>query len=74
MEGKIESMRVLDNNPEKPVVRMANLCVVAGHTVFLFHCHVLHPVISFFIFYSPLHGSFVSVLLLDHFTLSFFLR
>nr|AGV54897.1 cytosolic phosphorylase [Hordeum vulgare subsp. vulgare] len=33
MEGKIESMRVLDNNPEKPVVRMANLCVVAAHTV-----------------------------------------
>nr|CDM85028.1 unnamed protein product [Triticum aestivum] len=33
MEGKIESMRVLDNNPQKPVVRMANLCVVAGHTV-----------------------------------------
>lgn len=44
MEGKIESMRVLDNNPEKPVVRMANLCVVAAHTVFLFHCHILHPV------------------------------
>ncbi|XP_044964127.1 alpha-glucan phosphorylase, H isozyme-like isoform X1 [Hordeum vulgare subsp. vulgare] len=33
MEGKIESMRVLDNNPQKPVVRMANLCVVAAHTV-----------------------------------------
>lgn len=34
MEGKIDSMRILDNsNPQKPVVRMANLCVVSAHTV-----------------------------------------
>ncbi|ONM36385.1 starch phoshorylase2 [Zea mays] len=34
MEGKIDSMKVLDNsNPQKPVVRMANLCVVSSHTV-----------------------------------------
>jgi glycogen phosphorylase len=35
MEGKIDSMKVLDSsNPEKPVVRMANLCVVSSHTVY----------------------------------------
>ncbi|TVU36470.1 hypothetical protein EJB05_18406 [Eragrostis curvula] len=34
MEGKIDSMKVLDSsNPQKPVVRMANLCVVSSHTV-----------------------------------------
>ncbi|EXC01498.1 Alpha-glucan phosphorylase, H isozyme [Morus notabilis] len=33
LESKIESMRILDNNPQKPVVRMANLCVVSAHTV-----------------------------------------
>ncbi|XP_072996622.1 alpha-glucan phosphorylase, H isozyme [Typha latifolia] len=34
MEGKIPSMRVLDSsNPQKPVVRMANLCVVSSHKV-----------------------------------------
>ncbi|CAO1942292.1 unnamed protein product [Urochloa humidicola] len=33
MEGKIDSMKVLDSsNPQKPVVRMANLCVVSSHT------------------------------------------
>ncbi|XP_072975051.1 alpha-glucan phosphorylase, H isozyme [Typha angustifolia] len=34
MEGKIPSMRILDSsNPQKPVVRMANLCVVSSHKV-----------------------------------------
>nr|CAB3478868.1 unnamed protein product [Digitaria exilis] len=34
MEGKIDSMKVLDSsNPQKPVVRMANLCVVSSHSV-----------------------------------------
>lgn len=33
LEDKISSMRLLDNNPQKPVVRMANLCVVSSHTV-----------------------------------------
>ncbi|KAL1565802.1 glycogen phosphorylase [Salvia divinorum] len=33
LEGKISDLRVLDNNPQKPVVRMANLCVVSAHTV-----------------------------------------
>ncbi|XP_025814328.1 alpha-glucan phosphorylase, H isozyme, partial [Panicum hallii] len=34
MEGKIDSMKVLDgSNSQKPVVRMANLCVVSSHTV-----------------------------------------
>ncbi|XP_019706257.1 alpha-glucan phosphorylase, H isozyme [Elaeis guineensis] len=34
MESKLPSMRILDSsNPEKPVVRMANLCVVSSHTV-----------------------------------------
>ncbi|KAL5983259.1 hypothetical protein ACLOJK_017343 [Asimina triloba] len=34
MESKLSSMRVLDSsNPQKPVVRMANLCVVSSHTV-----------------------------------------
>ncbi|KAK3026318.1 hypothetical protein RJ639_041006 [Escallonia herrerae] len=33
LESKISSMRILDQNPQKPVVRMANLCVVSGHTV-----------------------------------------
>jgi hypothetical protein len=60
MEGKLDSMSVLDNSPQKPVVRMANLCVVAAHTVhaiylplffvmfysLLFHYHVLQPVTS----------------------------
>ena len=37
MEGKIDSMKVLDgSNPQKPVVRMANLCVVSSHTVSFF--------------------------------------
>lgn len=26
-------MRILDDNPQKPVVRMANLCVVSSHAV-----------------------------------------
>ncbi|GAB2234987.1 hypothetical protein Droror1_Dr00004263 [Drosera rotundifolia] len=33
LESKIGAIRVLDNNPQKPVVRMANLCVVSSHTV-----------------------------------------
>ncbi|XP_047967334.1 alpha-glucan phosphorylase, H isozyme-like [Salvia hispanica] len=33
LEGKISDLRVLDSNPQKPVVRMANLCVVSAHTV-----------------------------------------
>ncbi|XP_031389190.1 alpha-glucan phosphorylase, H isozyme isoform X2 [Punica granatum] len=33
LESKLPSMRILDNNPQKPVVRMANLCVVSSHTV-----------------------------------------
>ncbi|KAJ4849931.1 hypothetical protein Tsubulata_017853 [Turnera subulata] len=33
LESKLSSMRILDNNPEKAVVRMANLCVVSSHTV-----------------------------------------
>ncbi|TQD93971.1 hypothetical protein C1H46_020396 [Malus baccata] len=33
LESKIPSLCVLDNNPQKPVVRMANLCVVSAHTV-----------------------------------------
>lgn len=33
LEGELSTMRILDNNPQKPVVRMANLCVVSAHTV-----------------------------------------
>ncbi|XP_057953247.1 alpha-glucan phosphorylase, H isozyme [Malania oleifera] len=33
LESKLPSMCILDNNPQKPVVRMANLCVVSAHTV-----------------------------------------
>ncbi|XVE79462.1 hypothetical protein DITRI_Ditri14bG0060700 [Diplodiscus trichospermus] len=33
LEHKLHSMRILDHNPQKPVVRMANLCVVSAHTV-----------------------------------------
>lgn len=33
LESKLSSMRILDDNPQKPVVRMANLCVVSAHTV-----------------------------------------
>lgn len=33
LESKVTSICVLDNNPQKPVVRMANLCVVSSHTV-----------------------------------------
>ncbi|XP_058099561.1 alpha-glucan phosphorylase, H isozyme isoform X2 [Magnolia sinica] len=34
MESRLSSMRILDSsNPQKPVVRMANLCVVSSHTV-----------------------------------------
>lgn len=36
LEAKIPDLRVLDNNPQKPVVRMANLCVVSAHTVRVF--------------------------------------
>ncbi|XP_051143319.1 alpha-glucan phosphorylase, H isozyme [Andrographis paniculata] len=30
---KLSGLRILDNNPQKAVVRMANLCVVSSHTV-----------------------------------------
>ncbi|GLT33073.1 hypothetical protein SLA2020_076920 [Shorea laevis] len=33
LENKLSSMQIMDNNPQKPVVRMANLCVVSSHTV-----------------------------------------
>ncbi|MBA0575709.1 hypothetical protein Golob_024946 [Gossypium lobatum] len=33
LEHKLPTMQVLDHNPQKPVVRMANLCVVSAHTV-----------------------------------------
>eukprot|EP00262_Sarcandra_glabra_P006798 TRINITY_DN19356_c0_g1_i1.p1 TRINITY_DN19356_c0_g1~~TRINITY_DN19356_c0_g1_i1.p1 ORF type:complete len:846 (-),score=167.61 TRINITY_DN19356_c0_g1_i1:309-2846(-) len=34
MASKLSSMRILDSsNPKKPVVRMANLCVVSSHSV-----------------------------------------
>ncbi|XP_054819460.1 alpha-glucan phosphorylase, H isozyme [Prosopis cineraria] len=33
LESKLPSMCILDNNPQKPVVRMANLCVVSSHAV-----------------------------------------
>ncbi|KAI4383881.1 hypothetical protein MLD38_009673 [Melastoma candidum] len=33
LENKLPSIRILDSNPQKPVVRMANLCVVSAHTV-----------------------------------------
>ncbi|KAH9609746.1 hypothetical protein KSS87_012736 [Heliosperma pusillum] len=33
LEDKVNSLCILDNNPQKPVVRMANLCVVSAHTV-----------------------------------------
>ncbi|XP_042491503.1 alpha-glucan phosphorylase, H isozyme-like [Macadamia integrifolia] len=33
LESKLNSLCILDNNPQKPVVRMANLCVVSSHTV-----------------------------------------
>ncbi|CAL5339060.1 unnamed protein product [Camellia sinensis] len=32
LESKLSNMRIMDNNPQKPVVRMANLCVVSSHT------------------------------------------
>lgn len=33
LESKVSSIRILDHNPQKPVVHMANLCVVSSHTV-----------------------------------------
>lgn len=34
METKLAAMKILDDsNPQKPVVRMANLCVISAHTV-----------------------------------------
>ena len=33
LEDKLSSLSILDHNPQKPVVRMANLCVVSSHTV-----------------------------------------
>ncbi|KAJ9172457.1 hypothetical protein P3X46_015693 [Hevea brasiliensis] len=32
LESMLPSMCILDNDPKKPVVRMANLCVVSSHT------------------------------------------
>lgn len=33
LENKVSGMQIMDNNPQKPVVRMANLCVVSSHKV-----------------------------------------
>ncbi|MED6173538.1 hypothetical protein PIB30_060384 [Stylosanthes scabra] len=33
LESELSNMRILDDNPQKPVVRMANLCVVSSHAV-----------------------------------------
>lgn len=33
LENELSAMRILDDNPQKPVVRMANLCVVSSHAV-----------------------------------------
>ncbi|KAL2508316.1 Alpha-glucan phosphorylase 2 [Forsythia ovata] len=33
LENKLSGMSILDHNPQKAVVRMANLCVVSSHTV-----------------------------------------
>ncbi|GAA0142156.1 glycosyltransferase [Lithospermum erythrorhizon] len=33
LENKLSGICILDHNPQKPVVRMANLCVVSSHTV-----------------------------------------
>ncbi|CAL0335026.1 unnamed protein product [Lupinus luteus] len=33
LESELSSISILDNNPQKPVVRMANLCVVTSHAV-----------------------------------------
>lgn len=40
LQSKLPSIRILDNDPKKPVVRMANLCVVSSHTVDLFFAFV----------------------------------
>ncbi|KZV42701.1 glycogen phosphorylase [Dorcoceras hygrometricum] len=32
LEGNLPALRILDDNPQKAVVRMANLCVVSSHT------------------------------------------
>ncbi|MED6145212.1 hypothetical protein PIB30_022984 [Stylosanthes scabra] len=33
LESELSNIRILDDNPQKPVVRMANLCVVSSHAV-----------------------------------------
>lgn len=33
LESELSTMSILDDNPQKPVVRMANLCVVSSHAV-----------------------------------------
>ncbi|KAL6577164.1 hypothetical protein OROMI_011440 [Orobanche minor] len=33
LEEKLSGLCILDNNPQKAVVRMANLCVISAHTV-----------------------------------------
>ncbi|KAF5470471.1 hypothetical protein F2P56_010985 [Juglans regia] len=33
LESKLSGICIVDDNPQKPVVRMANLCVVSAHTV-----------------------------------------
>jgi hypothetical protein len=65
MEGKIDSMKVLDSsNPQKPVVRMANLCVVSSHTVnTLFQFNIA----SNAGFASPLHVTIPNVIIFKRF-------
>lgn len=46
LESKLPGMRILDNNPQKPVVRMANLCVVSSHTVWTPPCYSRHVFVS----------------------------
>jgi len=54
LKNKIADMRILDHNPNKPVVRMANLCVVSGHTVRCLHSKIVGGtnllIIIFYIF------------------------
>lgn len=52
LESKIPQLCILDNNPQKPVVRMANLCVVSAHTVrespfVSLETEIVHTLLSF---------------------------